>query len=122
MAHYAKIEDGIVTNVIVAEQDQIDTMDGQWVQTSYNTRGGIHYAPNSNDPDGGIALRKNYAIIGGTYDLDRDAFIPPKPFDSWLLDEPTCTWETPVPQPEVDPDKYNWNEETQAWDLGLRWQ
>ena len=122
MAHYAKIEDGIVTNVIVAEQDQIDTMDGQWVQTSYNTRGGIHYAPNSNDPDGGIALRKNYAIIGGTYDLDRDAFIPPKPFDSWLLDEPTCTWEAPVPQPEVAPDKYNWNEETQEWDLGLRWQ
>ena len=114
MAHYAKIEDGIVTNVIVAEQDQIDTMDGQWVQTSYNTRGGIHYAPNSNDPDGGIALRKNYAIIGGTYDLDRDAFIPPKPFDSWLLDEPTCTWEAPVPKPKGN---YIWNEQTQTWDV-----
>ena len=112
MSHFAKIDDGIVTQVIVAEQDFINTMDGQWVQTSYNTSGGIHYAPNSNDPDGGIALRKNYAGIGYTYDSGRDAFIPPKPFDSWTLDDSTCTWESPVPQPEGN---YEWNEEAQIW-------
>ena len=116
MSHFARIENGLVTQVIVAEQDFINTMDGQWVQTSYNTRAGIHYAPNSNDPDGGVALRKNYAGIGYTYDEDRDAFIPPKPYDSWLLDEPTCTWEAPVPYPNDD-NAYAWNESTQAWDL-----
>ena len=112
MSHYAKIENKIVTQVIVAEQDFIDTMDGQWVQTSYNTRGGIHYAPNSDDPDNGVALRKNYAGIGYTYDEDRDAFIPRKYFDSWVLDESTCTWEAPVPQPD---DGYLWDEQTQTW-------
>ena len=112
MSHFAKIDDGIVTQVIVAEQDFINTMDGQWVQTSYNTRSGIHYAPNSNDPDGGIALRKNYAGIGYAYDSGRDAFIPPKPFDSWTLDDSTCTWESPVPKPEGN---YEWNEEAQIW-------
>ena len=114
MAHFAKVDSGIVTQVIVTEQDYVDTMDGRWVQTSYNTNGGIHYAPNSHEPDGGIALRKNYAGVGHTYDEDRDAFIPPKPYDSWLLDEPTCTWEAPVPRPEGN---YTWNEQTQAWDL-----
>ena len=87
---------------------------GTWVQTSYNTRGGIHYALNSNDPDEGITLRKNYAGIGYTYDESRDAFIAPKPYPSWVLDEPTCTWEAPVPQPEGN---YIWNEQTQIWDL-----
>lgn len=113
MSHFAKINGGIVTQVIVAEQDFIDTMDGQWVQTSYNTHRGIHYAPNSNDPDRGIALRKNYAEIGFTYDANRNAFIPPKLFNSWILDEPTCTWEAPIPKPEG---YYKWNEETQSWD------
>ena len=112
MSHFAKIEDGVVTQVIVSEQDFIDTMDGQRVQTSYNTRGGIHYAPNSHEPDGGIALRKNYAGIGYTYDEGYDAFIPPKPYDSWILDEPTCTWESPVPYPN---DGSDWNEDTQNW-------
>ena len=120
MTHFAELQDGTVQRVIVAEQDFIDSSAvgdaSNWVQTSYNTRGGIHYAPNSNDPDGGIALRKNYAGIGYTYDEDRDAFIPPKPYDSWILDEPTCTWETPVPYPNDD-NRYVWNEETQAWDL-----
>ena len=116
MSHYAKVENGVVVNVIVAEQDFVDRQDGQWVQTSYNTRKGIHYAPNSNDPDGGIALRKNYAGIGYIYDSERDAFIPPKLFDSWILDEPTCTWESPVPYPN-DGNMYDWNEETQAWDI-----
>ena len=116
MSHYAKVENGVVVNVIVAEQDFVDRQDGQWVQTSYNTRKGIHYAPNSNDPDGGIALRKNYAGKGYIYDIERDAFMPPKPYDSWVLDEQTCTWDSPVPYPNDD-NTYEWNEETQAWDL-----
>ena len=116
MSHFAKIENGIVMQVIVAEQDFIDYQDGQWVQTSYNTHGGIHYAPNSNDPDGGIALRKNYAANGYTYDEDRDAFIAPKPYDSWLLDDSTCFWEAPIPYPNDD-NAYVWNESTLAWDL-----
>lgn len=86
MSHYAKIENGIVTQVIVAEQDFIDTQEGNWVQTSYNTHGGVH--PN------GTPLRKNYAGIGFTYDSDRDAFIPPKPAEgTWALNEDTCLWE-----------------------------
>ena len=125
MSHYAKVENGIVVNVIVAEQDFVDRQDGQWVQTSYNTSKGIHYAPNSNDPDGGIALRKNYAGIGYIYDIERDAFMEAKPYDSWLLDEQTCIWGPPVPYPNDDNmadygtlgKGYEWNEETQAWDL-----
>ena len=120
MAHFAKVQNNIVTKVIVAEPEFFDTFvddsPGQWLQTSYNTRGGIHYAPNSNDPDGGIALRKNYAGIGYTYDSDRDAFIEPQPFASWTLNEETCQWEPPTPQPD-DGQKYVWNEETQVWDL-----
>ena len=116
MAYYAKIENEIVATVIVAEQDFIDRQDGQWVQTSRYTRGGINYAPNSNEPDGGIALRKNSAGIGYTYDENRDVFIPPKPFSSWILNEETCLWESPVPYPDVGDDKYYyWNEDTQGW-------
>ena len=121
MAHYAKIEDGIVTQVIVAEQDFIDLgrLPGQWLQTSYNTRGGIHYAPNSEEPDGGIALRMNYASPGYAYDSNLDAFIPIKPYDSWLLDESTCTWEAPIPIPDDDgfpPNRsYYWDESIQNW-------
>jgi hypothetical protein len=89
MSHFAKIENSLVTQVIVAEQDFIDTLEGTWVQTSYNTRSGIH-------SNGGIPLRKNYAAIGYTYDSTRDAFIPPKPadteFESYILDEDTCQW------------------------------
>ena len=120
MAHFAKVQDGIVTQVIVAEQEFfntfVDSSPGEWIQTSYNTRGGIHYAPNSNEPDGGVALRKNYAGIGFTYDKDRDAFIPPKPYASWTLDEASCLWEAPVPMP-ADENAYEWNEETQSWEL-----
>ena len=83
MSHFAKVESGIVVQVIVAEQDHIDTLSGQWVQTSYNTRGGKHYAPNSNVEDGGVALRKNYACIGDTYDETKDVFIDPQPYPSW---------------------------------------
>jgi len=120
MAHFAKVQDGIVTQVIVAEPEFfntfVDSSPGEWIQTSYNTRGGIHYASNSNEADGGVALRKNYAGIGFTYDKDRDAFIPPKPYASWTLDEASCLWEAPVPMP-ADGNAYAWNEETQSWDL-----
>jgi len=119
MAHFAKVQNGIVTQVIVAEPEFfetfVDTSPGEWIQTSYNTRGGVHYGQNG-EPDGGVALRKNYAGIGYTYDKTRDAFIPPQPYPSWTLNEETCLWDSPVPYPE-DGQIYNWNEETQTWDL-----
>jgi len=115
MSHFAKVENGIVTQVIVAEQDFIDTQEGTWVQTSYNTHGGVHYSPETNQPDGGVALRKNYAGIGYTYDATRDAFISPQPYPSWNLNENTCLWEAPVPYP-TDGQHYNWNEDTQQWE------
>lgn len=120
MAHFAQIDsDKIVTRVIVAEQDFINSGavgdPNSWVQTSYNTRGGVHYG-NDGQPDGGHALRKNYAGPGFTYDSERDAFIPPKPYASWTLDEATCWWQAPVVYP-TDGQIYNWNESTQTWDL-----
>jgi len=114
MSHFAKVVDGIVVQVIVAEQDFVDTQEGTWVQTSYNTRGGIHYSPETGEPDGGVALRKNYAGIGYTYDAARDAFIPPQSYPSWNLNENTCLWEAPVAYP--DDGIYDWNEDTQQWD------
>ena len=120
MSHFAKVVDGIVTTVIVAEQEFIDTYDdgipGEWIQTSYNTSGGKHYAPNSREPieDGGVALRKNYAGIGYTYDKTRDAFIPSQPYNSWLLNEDTCRWDAPVPYPS-DGKVYNWDEDILNW-------
>jgi len=121
MGHYAKVEDGVVTNVIAAEAEFFDTFEddspGEWIKTSYNTRGGVHYQPDSDTPstDQTKALRKNYATIGYTYDSTRDAFIPPKPFDSWTLNETTCLWEAPTAMPDDD-NFYNWNESTQTWD------
>ena len=121
MAHFAKVIDGIVVEVHVVEQDFINSGKlgdpNNWIQTSYNTRGGVHYAPNTHEPDGGVALRKNYAGKGYTYDQTRDAFIPPKPdFTSWVLNEDTCRWEPPVPQPDDYLDKdYQWNEATVSW-------
>ena len=127
MAHYAKVNNGIVEQVIVAEADYFDTFidnsPGEWIQTSYNTRGGVHYEPNTDTPsdDQSKALRKNYAGIGYTYDSDRDAFIPPKPYNSWTLNETTCWWESPVAYPS-DGEVYSWNEEkyqadnTQGWE------
>ena len=120
MAHYAKIENGIVTQVIVAEQDFIDLISNEndlWIQTSYNTRGGVHYKPNTNEPseDQSKALRKNYAGIGYTYDATKDAFIPPQPFNSWALNEDTCLWDSPVAYPE-DGKLYKWNEGILNWE------
>lgn len=110
MAHFAKVENGVVTQVIVARQDVIDSGlfgdPSSWVQTSYNTRGGEH-------PEG-RPLRKNYAGIGFTYDADRDAFIPPRPFASWALNEAACLWEPPVPYPD-DGKLYFWDEDTLGW-------
>lgn len=115
MAHFAKVENGIVVQVIVAEQDVIDSgiFGHGWVQTSYNTRGGIHYDVNGK-PDSKPQLRKNYAGIGYTYDETLDAFIPPQPYASWILDESTCLWDAPVAMP-TDGAMYSWDEETQSW-------
>lgn len=107
MAHFAQVENGMVTQVIVAEQDVIDSglFGTGWVQTSYNTHGGQH-------PEG-RPLRKNYASIGFTYDHTLDAFIPPKPYASWTLNNDTCLWYAPTPMP-TDGD-YTWNESTLSW-------
>ena len=120
MSHFAKVENGTVTMVIVAEQDFINTGavgdPSLWIQTSYNTRGGVHYDPSTGLPDNKPALRKNYAGQGYTYDADRDAFIPPKPYPSWTLDEDTCLWNPPTPYPN-DGGYYNWNEDLITWQL-----
>ena len=117
MAHYAKVLDGIVTQVIVAESDFfntfVDNSPGEWIQTSYNTRGNVHYGPDGN-PDNGIALRGNYAGIGFTYDRENDVFYPPKPYDSWILNNETWTWESPVPYPN-DGKRYYWDESITNW-------
>jgi len=115
MSHFAKIdENNIVTEVIVAEQDFIDTLDGTWIQTSYNTYGGKHFNPETSEEDDGTPLRKNFAGIGYTYDSDKDAFIPPQPYPSWTLNETSCVWEAPTPAPD-DGNLYDWNEETTSW-------
>jgi len=118
MGHFAKVNNGVVEQVIVAEPEFFDTFvdssPGQWIQTSYNTRGGVHYGQDG-QPDGGVALRKNYAGIGFSYDAQRDAFIPPKPYASWILNEDTCQWEAPAPYPN-DGRVYTWNETNQTWD------
>ena len=133
MAHFAQIDsNNIVTQVIVvADADTADAqgnhmesiglafcqrlIGGNWKQTSYNTHGGVHSL-------GGTPFRKNYAGLGYTYDAQRDAFIPPKPYNSWVLDENTCLWNAPMPYPTDlgtpdTPKMYTWNEETRTWDL-----
>ena len=111
MAHYAKVQNEKVINVISASAEFfekfIDDSPGEWIQTSYNTKGGVHTL-------GGTPLRKNYAGIGYTYDRQRDAFIPPKPFESWVLNEDTCLWEAPVSYP-TDGKAYKWDEVTTSW-------
>ena len=119
MSHFAEINsDNIVQRVLVIEQETVNTgawgASSNWIQTSYNTRGGVHYAPDSNTPDGGVALRKNYAGVGYTYDATRDAFIPPQPFASWTLDDDTCQWNPPTPYPDDDK-MYSWDEDTTSW-------
>ena len=120
MAHFAKIEDGIVTTVIVAEQDYISTISGTWVQTSFNTRGGKHYDPDTGEEDGGTPLRKNYAGIGYTYDSTRNAFIPPKVSENWPLNNTTCLWEPPIAYPD-DGKIYQWDEDAYQADNNNGW-
>ena len=111
MSHFAKVENGVVTSVIVIEQDVLNLGHwgdpALWIQTSYNTIGGVH-------TQGGTPLRKNYAGIGFTYDAQRDAFIPSKPYASWLLNEDTCQWGAPTPMP-TDNKRYTWDEPTTSW-------
>jgi len=110
MSHFAKVENGVVTSVIVIDVETLALGHwgdpSLWIQTSYNTQGGQH-------PEG-RPLRKNYASIGYTYDLTRDAFIPPKPFASWLLNETTCLWDAPTPMP-TDGKFYRWDEQIISW-------
>jgi hypothetical protein len=112
MGHFAKVVDGKVIQVIVAEPEFfatfVDSSPGEWIQTSYNTQGGVH----SQD---GTPLRKNYAGIGYTYDRTRDAFIPPQPYTSWTLNEDTCLWDAPTPMP-TDGKIYTWDESNTSWE------
>ena len=111
MAHFAKVVNGEVVQVIAADQEfidnYVDTSPGNWIQTSYNTRYGVH-------TQGGTPLRKNYAQIGGTYDAERDAFIPKKKYDSWVLNEDTCVYDPPVAYPS-DGKNYEWDETINNW-------
>ena len=114
MAHYAKVTDGIVESVIVAEADFIETLEGTWIQTSYNTEAGEHSL-------GGTPLRKNYAGIGYVYDSGRDAFYLPQPYASWTLNESSCLWEPPIAYPEDTEKEYNWDEDAYQADNNSGW-
>ena len=124
MSHFAKIENGIVTQVIVAEQDFINSGlvgdPSQWIQTSYNTLGGVHYGSDG-QPDNGIALRGNYAGVGYTYDSANDVFYAPRPLDingvaceSWSISSPNWLWTAPT-LPPVNDKRYAWNEISKIW-------
>lgn len=125
MSHFARVKMGVVTAVIVADEEFINSGKvgdpSLWVQTSYNTRGGKHYSFDSEGKyvyDGTPGLRKNYASKGFTYDPVKDAFIPPKPIEypSFILNEETCLWEAPIPCPN-DGKLYYWDEQKQSWEL-----
>ena len=116
MAHFAKVLNGQVVQVIVAEPEFFatfrDTSPGTWLQTSYNTRGGVHYGANG-QPDGGVALRGNYAGVGYVYNADADVFYAPQPFPSWTLGS-DWLWQPPVPMPQ-DGKFYSWSEAELNW-------
>jgi hypothetical protein len=136
MAHYAKVSNNNIVEqvVVVSNEDTLDEngneneilgiqflknllgLDTNWLKTSYNTKGGIYRDSITNEPleDQSKAFRKNYAQIGYIYDEQRDAFIPPKPYPSWILNEFSCLWEAPIPRPTGN-NFYKWNEETQSW-------
>jgi hypothetical protein len=109
MSHFAQVKNGIVEQVIVAEQDFIDSLPDKddWIQTSYNTLGNRHLL-------GGTPLRGNYAFVGGIYDAKNDVFYTPQPFPSWVLNSSTWVWEAPTPMP-VDGKVYKWDEESRSW-------
>jgi hypothetical protein len=126
MSHFAKLDENNVVVFVTVGRQEDDGLEAEltartgdvYKQTSYNTRGGVHYDPETGEPseDQTKALRFNYAGISFTYDPERDAFIPPKPFESWELDEATCLWQAPIPYPE-DGGNYTWNEELFAWEF-----
>lgn len=122
MAHYVKVRDGVVVEAIVATaetlQNMNDTTPGHWIQTSYNTKGGIHYDPVTGQPsaDQTKALRGNYAGLGMLYDVENDVFYTKQPYPSWTLNQSTWTWEPPVAKPETEGTEWQWNESTATWD------
>ena len=129
MGHYAKVVNGKVSKVIVAQatffDNFVDDSPGKWIKTSYNTRGGVHYEPNTNTPseDQSKALRGNYAGIGYTYDATLDAFYAPKPYESWTLNTGSFIWEAPVDYPTGDltgsySGSYQWSEGETNWVTG----
>jgi len=128
LSHFAKLdENNIVTFVTVGRQEddgkeaELSARTGDvYKQTSYNTRGGVHYTDGVPSEDQSKALRKNYAGLGYTYDAERNAFVPPKPYNSWVLNEDTCLWDAPVAMPEdagtgEPPKRYTWDEDTISW-------
>lgn len=130
MAHYAKVNSqGVVEQIIVAEPDFfdhfVDETPGKWIQTSYNTKMGVHYTEQEDgtrvpSEDQSKALRANYASIGGFYDKRNDVFYGPKPYESWVLNTTNWTWEPPVGYPDdyfTTSKKYKWNEQTTQWDI-----
>lgn len=123
MSHFAKLDENNVVIFVTVGRQEDDGKEAdlcartgdRYVQTSYNTRGGVHYGPDGQpSADQSKALRKNYAGLGYTYDEQRDAFIPPQPFPSWILDEETCWWNAPVPYP-TDGGEYSWDEASGTW-------
>ena len=119
MSHYAKVVNGTVTKVLVAEPEFfdkfVDSSAGEWIQTSYNTKGGVHYdQAGKPSADQSKALRKNFAGVGYSYDPELDAFIPPSPFESWVLNQEKCLWQAPVSMPN-DEKPYNWDEASGSW-------
>ena len=126
MAHFAQIDlASKVINVLVVPDDQASRgsdylskdlgLGGLWVQTSYNTRGGVHYGADGK-PDGGVPLRKNYAGLGYSYNATLDAFVPPQPYPSWVLNNDTGLWDAPVAMPAaIDGSIWVWDEPTKAW-------
>jgi hypothetical protein len=126
MSHWAEIdENNIVTRVLVGDNNDpagdegyqwlIDNLGGTWVKTSYNAVGGFRMNPETNETTNEAGFRKNYAATGYLYDSVLDAFIPPKPFPSWILNEDTCNWQAPTPIPDEEGKFYNWNEESLSW-------
>ena len=117
MSHFAKVLDGKVVQVIVAEPEFfetfVDSSPGEWIQTSYNTHRGVHVGADGN-PDGGVALRGNFAGIGYTYDKTNDVFYAAQPYPSWVLNNTTWSWEAPVARP-TDGKMYLWDESVQNW-------
>jgi hypothetical protein len=119
MSHFAKVFEDRCVTVIRAESDFfdtfVDTSPGDWLQVSYNTRGNVHYLPDSNTPSGQPALRGNFPSAGWIYDRENDKFYPPQKYASWTIDPEIWLWKPPIPQPD-DTGNWLWNESTQSWD------